>query len=76
MKICKKFNDFLYLTVPFVNGLRNRQFWLNSHVTREMGIGVLLILQKMGEGIFSPQKGEIDKIVEEGCLGRLTYVCC
>ena len=40
-----------------------------------MGIGVLFILQKMGEGTFPPKKGEVGKILEDGFLGRVTYVC-
>ena len=39
-----------------------------------MGIGVLFILQEMGEGTFSPEKGEIGKIVEESILGRVRDV--
>ena len=39
-----------------------------------MGTGILFILQKMGEGTFSPEKGEIGKIMEEGVLGRVRGV--
>ena len=39
-----------------------------------MGIGVLFILQEMGEGTFSPEKGEIGKIEKEGVLGRVRGV--
>ena len=46
------------------------------HVTKEMSIGVLLILQKLEEGRFFPQKRErLVKKVEES-LGILTYVWC
>ena len=24
----------------------------------------------------SPKKGDVGKIVEEGCLGKVAYVCC
>ena len=41
-----------------------------------MTIGVLFVLQKMGEVAFFLEKGEVGKIVEEGYLGRVTYVCC
>ena len=41
----------------------------------EMGIGVLFILQKMGQDTFFPKKGEAVNIEEEGFLGRVTYVC-
>ena len=30
----------------------------------------------MGEGTFFAKNGEVGKIVEEGCLGRVTYVFC
>ena len=35
-----------------------------------MGIGVVFILQKMGEGTFYCKKGEVGKIVEEERLLR------
>ena len=41
--------------------------------TKEMGIGVLFILQKIGYGTFSSKKGEVGKIEEKSCLGRVTY---
>ena len=50
--------------------------WIFPTLQKEMGIGVLFILQKMGEGTFSTKKREVGKIVEKGCLGRVTYVCC
>ena len=37
-------------------------------ITKEMGIGVLSILQKMGECSFSSKIGEAVKIVKEGLL--------
>ena len=37
-------------------------------VVPNMGIGVLFILQKMGECSFSSKMGEVGKIVEEGFL--------
>ena len=47
-------------------------------MTKEMGIEVLLILQKMKECSFSSKMGEVCRIVEEGFLlvGRVTDVCC
>ena len=53
----------------------NKQLDLH-HVTKEMNISVLFILKTVREGTFSPKKREVGKIVEEGCLGRVTYVCC
>ena len=40
-----------------------------------MGTGVLFILQKMGDSKFFPKRGEVTKIGEKVCLGRVTYDC-
>ena len=40
-----------------------------------MGIGVLLVLQKIGEGTFFHKKGEVGKIVEEWSLLRENNLC-
>ena len=50
-------------------------FWISF--TKEMGIGVLFILQKVGECSFSSKMGEVGKIVEENVLLQrewLTFV--
>ena len=49
---------------------------ISPHITKEMGIGFLLILQKMGECIFCSKEGDVRKIVEEGFWRRVTYVFC
>ena len=42
-----------------------------------MGIKVLFILQKNGGGyIFPSKEGEVGKIVEEVCYGKVTYDFC
>ena len=46
------------------------------HVTKEMGIGNLFILQKIEESTCSPKKGEVGKIVEGGWLEGVNYVYC
>ena len=39
-----------------------------------MGIGVLFVLQKMGECTFFSEKGKVGKIAEEGFILRATYL--
>ena len=36
--------------------------------TKEMEIGVMFILQKMGYGTFSSKKGEVEKLLRESNL--------
>ena len=50
--------------------------WISPTLQRGWGTGVMFNLQKWRKVHFSPKKGEVGKIVEEGCLGRVTYICC
>ena len=49
--------------------------WIFPTSQRRLRLEACLFSRKWGRVHF-PKKGEVGKIVKEGCLVRVTYVCC
>ena len=70
MNISKKFKDFAYFIFPFINGLKNLSHFLHFKLMITLSVTCLLIINVfliLVNDTFSSLKGEVGKIVEEGC---------